>query len=121
MRAQEVLAEAARRQITLSAAGDRLRYRGPKAALTPDFLGALRQRKAEILAALQPAPPPPPRPTATPASQHKHDAPCRVCGRLAWWRSHYDEVVCGRCHPPPTAQSVKQWLGMGAGMGERDS
>src|SRR5262245_22357481 len=109
MSAEAILTEAARRKVTLTPAGDRLRYRGPKAALTPDFLGALKERKAEILAALQPGSPPP-RPTATPATRHKHDAPCRVCGRLAWWRSHYDEVVCGRCHPPPAAQSVKESL-----------
>jgi hypothetical protein len=93
MTAQAVLAEAARRRVTLTPAGDRLRYRGPKAALTADFLEGLKALKAEILAALQPPPTPPPLhpeapaspTTATPATRQQPESPCRVCGRRVWW------------------------------------
>jgi hypothetical protein len=53
----------------------------------------------------------------------QHEAPCRVCGRLAWWLSTHDNVVCGRCHPPPEGGGlVKGWLGINAAPGgEQDA
>ena len=52
MTATEILGELERRGVSLEMAGDKLRFR-PKEALTPDLIEALRQRKDEILAALQ--------------------------------------------------------------------
>ena len=44
--------------VSLGVAGDRLRWTGPAGAMTPALLGELRERKAELLALLTPAPTP---------------------------------------------------------------
>jgi hypothetical protein len=48
----EVLAAARAAGVTLWAEGDGLRYRGPREALTADFLDSLKVHKAELLASL---------------------------------------------------------------------
>ena len=49
----ELLSDLAAREITLWVEGDQLRYRAPKAALTPQIVTTLRQHKAELIAWLQ--------------------------------------------------------------------
>ena len=49
MTAHELLTELQRRGVRLTIAGNKLRYR-PRAAVEPDLLPALRERKAEIMA-----------------------------------------------------------------------
>ena len=51
MTATDILSELARRGVHLEVAGDKLRWR-PKEAVTPDLVEALKQWKAEIIAAL---------------------------------------------------------------------
>ena len=39
------------------------------------------------------------------------ETPCTACGRRSWWRSIDGAVVCGRCHPPASAQLVAAFVG----------
>lgn len=51
--APDVLAEAARRGVVLSVEGDRLTWRAPAGAVTPDLMESMRTHKTAILAALR--------------------------------------------------------------------
>ncbi len=54
MSARALLARLTAAGVELAAEGDRLRYRGPAAALPPEILGELRERKPELLELLRP-------------------------------------------------------------------
>ena len=62
MTSSETLAELDRRGVVLEPNGDRLRYRAPQGALTPELREAMTENKAEIISTLrrvgdgQPAP-----------------------------------------------------------------
>ncbi|MEW6457620.1 MAG: hypothetical protein AB1441_00900 [Bacillota bacterium] len=56
MNVNELIWELQRRGITLEPAGDKLRWRGPKGAMTPELLDQLRDHKAEVLGLLQQGP-----------------------------------------------------------------
>ena len=62
MTSSETLAELDRRGVVLEPNGDKLRYRAPQGALTPELREAITENKAEILSTLrrvgdgQPAP-----------------------------------------------------------------
>ncbi len=49
MNVQQLVNDLRRRGITLEPAGDKLRWRGPKGAMTPELLERLRQHKPEVL------------------------------------------------------------------------
>jgi|GEM_PF-4991739 len=51
--AREIMAEAARRGVALAAKGDRLTWRAPAGAVTPDMIEGMKAHKAAILAALR--------------------------------------------------------------------
>ena len=53
MNVPDLLAELQGRHIVLFPEGDRIRYRGPRGAMTPDLLERLRRSKAELLEALR--------------------------------------------------------------------
>ena len=55
-----LLEELRRRKLELNLLGDRLRYRAPKVALTPELRRALVDLKPEVIAALRPMPAPMP-------------------------------------------------------------
>lgn len=52
MIAPTLLAELRQRRVELAPEGPNLRYRAPKGVLTPELLAAMREHKAELLAAL---------------------------------------------------------------------
>ena len=52
MSASVLIANLQRRGVELAAEGDRLRYRAPRGALSPELLADLRSHKTEILAEL---------------------------------------------------------------------
>ena len=60
MRAAEFVEGLADQGVRLSVEGGDLKYRGPRAALTPETLDRLKAHKAEVIAHLRPAPEPPP-------------------------------------------------------------
>ena len=53
MTARRLLQTAHERGITLQAQAGRLRCAGPRSALTPDLVAAIRERRAEVLALLE--------------------------------------------------------------------
>lgn len=53
MTATNILAELTARGVILTPEGDRIRYRGPKKALTPELLEQVAKHKPELLAYLQ--------------------------------------------------------------------
>ena len=53
MNVPDLLAELQGRHIVLVPEGNRIRYRGPRGAMTPDLLERLRRSKAELLEALR--------------------------------------------------------------------
>ena len=53
-----LLEELRSREVELTLVGDRLRYRAPKGALTPELKQALVDWKPEVIAALRPMPAP---------------------------------------------------------------
>ena len=69
MTADETLAELHRRGVILEPNGDRLRYRAPQGALTPELREAMAEHKGEILSTIRRFgdgfPPPLGRPLAT--------------------------------------------------------
>ena len=92
MTATQILSELARRGVHLEVAGDRLRFR-PKEAVTPDLVELLKQRKGEIMAALQ---------SGRPATG---DCPgpqqCGGCYPVSGGR---------RIHPPRVSEEWTAWL-----------
>lgn len=53
MNARAIIASATERGIVLSADAGRIRHEGPKGALTPDLVDAIRDHRAEVLALLE--------------------------------------------------------------------
>ena len=53
MTAEALLHELHSRGVQLTPEGDRIRYRAPRGALTPDLKARLREHKGEVLAVLQ--------------------------------------------------------------------
>jgi len=53
MTSSETLAELDRRGVVLEPNGDRLRYRAPQGALTPELREAITENKAEIISTLR--------------------------------------------------------------------
>ena len=49
----ELLNELQTKGITLTVDGDKLHYKGPRGALTPELIEGLRERKAEIISLMQ--------------------------------------------------------------------
>ncbi len=35
---------------------------------------------------------------------------CWACGRIRYWLSVYDHMVCGVCHPPADPALVLEWI-----------
>lgn len=80
-----LLPELRRRRISFCVEDDRLRYRCPRGALTPELHERIRSHKVELLEELMRGIP---------------QQPCYVCGRRQWWRSPYGGWFCSVCHPP---------------------
>ena len=82
--------------VVLVADGGRLRFH-PKAKMTPELLGRLRERKAEILEIMAN-----PWPAAEP-----EPAPCGNCNGWELWENPLGRWRCCRCDPPTRAE---RWL-----------
>lgn len=99
MTAPELAAELARRGILVTANGDKLRYRGPTAAVTDEILDALREHKPTLLAVARRLEPP-----------RYVRITCRSCGWHCWEPAARAEAgLCGACRAgkPPLAKC--QW------------
>ena len=35
---------------------------------------------------------------------------CWWCGSRRFWLSIYDQLICGRCHPPMEQALIKEWV-----------
>lgn len=79
------------RGVTLEASGDKLRLR-PASALTADEVAAVKTLKPAILRIIALLAPPP-----------ALAEPCSACGGRSWWRRPDGGMVCGWCHPDPSA------------------
>ena len=129
----DLLRQCSSRGIRLEPIAGRLRIEAPTGALTPDLLAVLRERKAELLAALtgpaqertgisssRPSTPPKrERRTAERMDAAPVDPwwercafddlpcldPCPVCGGIAYWWDYLGVAHCERCHPGPLARS----------------
>ena len=93
MTATEILTELERRGVHLELAGDKLRWR-PKEAITPDLVEALRQSKAEIIAALTSS-------KTTGLGQYPGPEKCGGC---------YEVRPSVHLHPPKISEEWKAWL-----------
>lgn len=96
MTASELAEELAHRGIVVTANGDKLRYRGPTAAVTSEILDALREHKATLLAAA--------RGLESPSYVR---ITCRSCGWDSWEPSAQAAAgLCGACRfgKPPAAK-----------------
>jgi len=93
MTATEILSELARRGVHLEVAGDKLRWR-PKEAVTPDLVETLKQRKAEIIAALTGG-------KTTGLGQCPGSEKCGGC---------YEVSPGIHLHPPKVSEEWKTWL-----------
>ena len=109
--------------------GEQLRIQDPRRMLTDDLRQAIREHKTELLRVLA---------QMTPAyesllaeayaleqsaasdvsSPHVEDIQaspvawrCPCCKGTQRWRSIYDVLICGTCHPPAAAALVAVWEG----------
>ncbi|SRR5579884_560169 len=94
----------------------------PASLLTDQDRQAIRQRKAELLAALTREVPV--ESAACDACRGFHAAghraaamppvlpvgPCRSCGGVEYWFSIHGAVVCLRCHPPAAGRLIAAFL-----------
>jgi hypothetical protein len=39
------------------------------------------------------------------------DKPCFTCGGKVKWKATFGSILCAVCHPPPTKESVVEWIG----------
>jgi len=122
--AADLIADLARRGITLQARGDRLRY-SPRSAVTPDLADRMKAHKAELLAVLcGGADAPDDRQFDNWTELHRPDGglswihpnhadndfhaidlpdPCPTCGTFELWQTLVGNWRCLRCDPPTCA------------------
>ncbi len=94
--AEAVLAALKAKGITLTAAGEKLRYSAPRGAVTPELLETLRQYKAELLALLS-APAPAPVTWPDPSAPWDND----LAAELFWQAWRRVEAAYGLAGQPP--------------------
>ena len=114
MTVYDTIAEAARAGVSLSLDGDRLRYRAPAGALTPDLRAGLAAHKDDLrhLLALTPDSPEYGAALAGVAQalgwqRVEQRRRCYVCGGTRWWERATGGWVCGTCHPAPPERSTR--------------
>ena len=112
MRAAEFVEGLADQGVRLSVEGGDLKYRGPRAALTPETLDRLKAHKAEVIAHLRHAPEPPP----VGSSKVTPEAVKRVMDRPPQWRagSYIPAYKSGRYSLAGLAYAVTAALGRSA-------
>ena len=100
MTSSETLAELDRRGVVLEPNGDKLRYRAPQGALTPELREAMAENKAEILSTLRTVgdgrPAPLDRPPQTEQELRKwmdHTADPEVFARWLEWAMNFSDPV----------------------------
>ena len=100
MTSSETLAELDRRGVVLEPNGDRLRYRAPQGALTPELREAITENKAEIISTLRRLgdgqPPPLDRPPKTEQELRRwmdHTADPEAFVRWLEWAMNYTDPV----------------------------
>ena len=100
MTSSETLAELDRRGVVLEPNGDRLRYRAPQGALTPELREAITENKAEIISTLRRLddgqPPPLDRPPKTEQELRRwmdHTADPEAFDRWLEWAMNYSDPV----------------------------
>ena len=109
MTVYDTIAAAARAGVSLSLDGDRLRYRAPSGALSPDLRAGLTQHREELRHLLALTPDSPEygealvRVAAALGWQRVERRPrcCYGCGGTRWWERPTGGLVCATCHPPP--------------------
>ena len=87
-----LLAELARRGVTLVADGNRLKFY-PKTAMTPKLVRQLKVQKTEVLAIIA---------DPWPEDYNEPD-PCPDCGGLELWETETGRWRCMKCDPPTKA------------------
>ena len=121
---EQLLLELARRNVGLTAEGDRLRY-SPRSALTAELIAQLKEHKAAVLAIVL-------RDDAVASSDHEgHVAPnegatgehrstsnwdtaieppppCPRCGTLCMWWNHQGKARCMDCDPATTCIKLQE-------------
>ena len=100
MTSSETLAELDRRGVVLEPNGDRLRYRAPQGALTPELREAITENKAEIISTLRRLGdgqlPPVNRPPKTEQELRRwmdHTADSEAFARWLEWAMNYTDPV----------------------------
>ena len=108
MTVYDTIAAAARAGVSLSLEGDRLRYRAPAGALTPELRAGLAEHRDELrhLLILSPADPEYGEALVGVAAalgcrRVKRRRRCYGCGGSRWWERPTGGWVCGTCHPRP--------------------
>lgn len=135
MTTSNLLRQCTERGIRLKPVDGRLRIEAPTGALTPDLLAVLRERKAELLAALTgPAQERTGISSSGPSTAPKREQrtaermaaapvdpwwercrfddlpcpdPCTKCGGTCFWWDCLGAAHCEACHPGPLARSFR--------------
>ena len=109
MTSSETLAELDRRGVVLEPNGDRLRYRAPQGALTPELREAITENKAEIISTLRRLgdgqPPPLDRPLGNEQELRRwmdHTADPEAFAQWLEWAMTYTDPVEGSPCPKDT-------------------
>ncbi len=114
MTVYDTIAAAVAAGVALSLDGDRLHYRAPAGALTPDLRAGLAEHRDELrhLLALTPESPEYGEALAGVAAAlgwgrvERRPRRCYVCGDARWWERPGGGWVCQNCHPQPPAREV---------------
>ena len=113
MTVNSIIAAAVRAGVSLSLDGDRLRYRAPAGALTPELRAGLTEHRDELrhLLALSPADPAYAGALVGVAQAlgwgRVEPRRCYSCGGTRWWRRKDGGRLCCNCHPEPPKEGAR--------------